>query len=208
MPALAPPRIRAAGPADMDAVARLTATAQVGNEIAHWLVGYDTERVRVYERYFDFVTPWFFEPDNAHGRREVHMTEDGTGAALWVHLDGKFGPDIADYDARLRAACGLAVPRFITLDEVMYTNHPDGQPHAYLAFLSVAPHTQGTGVGSALLKHMHQQLDATGTPAYLEATGPRCSRLYHQHGYVIKRLLPLAPGGPYMRAMWRDPQPR
>ena len=208
MPALAPARIRPAGSADLDTVATLVATAQAGNEIASWLVPDPAERHGVYQRYFDLITPWFFEPDSEHGRREVHLTEDNTGVALWVHLDGRFDPDIADYDERLHAACGAATPRFIHLDDVMFTGHPTGRPHAYLAFLSVAPSAQGTGVGSALLAHMHQQLDAAGIPAYLEATGPRCARLYQRHGYILKGHLSLATNGPSMRAMWRDPRPR
>jgi GNAT superfamily N-acetyltransferase len=70
----------------------------------------------------------------------------------------------------------------------------------------VTPERQGTGLGSALLDHYHRELDATGQPAYLEATNPRNRDLYPRHGYTTSGPFELPEGGPPMWGMWRDPR--
>ncbi|WP_372454037.1 GNAT family N-acetyltransferase [Actinoplanes hulinensis] len=64
-----------------------------------------------------------------------------------------------------------------------------------MAFLAVHPDQQRRGTGSTLLRHRHEGLDATGTAAYLEATGPRNRRLYARHGYCPRPAF-RPPGGP------------
>ena len=60
-------------------------------------------------------------------------------------------------------------------------------------------------MGSALLAHHHTALDATGTPAYLEATGSRNARLYARHGYRPRRSYRITGDGPTLHPMWLRP---
>lgn len=189
--------IRSATSADIPAVADVLAVALRETEIAHWLVPDRTARHRVYDNYFQLVTPWFV----MHGT--AYLVNDGA-AALWVTCSGRFDPAITDYDARLAEACGAATPRFVKLDEAMYSRHPNVR-HEYLAFLGVAPPEQGHGIGTALLTHHHALLDLVASPAYLEATGLRNAGLYERNGYHHRGAYPIAPGSPPLHPMWRIP---
>jgi ribosomal protein S18 acetylase RimI-like enzyme len=184
------PALRRAGAGDAPAVAAVLAAALDDTDIAHWLVPEHAERVEVYRRYFDLVTPWFVE----HGT--VYLAADGSAAAAWVRLDGKFEPDIEDYDRRLERACGAATERFVRLDVDMLAGHPDGMTHDYLTFLGVAPAAQNRGLGSRLLREHHRVTDADGLPAYLEATGRRNAALYARHGYADTNEVPIGDGPP------------
>lgn len=47
------------------------------------------------------------------------------------------------------------------------------------------PAVQGSGPGTALLRHTLNRCDATGMAAYLEATSPRNRDLYRRHGFEV-----------------------
>ncbi|WP_432834062.1 GNAT family N-acetyltransferase [Dactylosporangium sp. CA-092794] len=191
------PAIRRAGPDDLPAVIAVLAAALDDTEIARWLVPDPAARPEVYRRYFALVTPWFFE----HGT--PYVTADGSAAALWVRLSGKFAPNIADYERGLTRACGPATPRFLRLDVAMDTAHPDWITHDYLAFLGVHPDRQGRGIGSRLLSEHHRVSDRDRVPAYLEATGPRNAALYARHDYGYRTPFPVGEG-PSLYPMLRD----
>jgi GNAT superfamily N-acetyltransferase len=196
--AVTEPAIRRAGPDDLPTVIGVLAGALNDTDIAHWLVPDREQRVQVYLRYFALLTPWFVE----HGT--AYITDDGSAAALWARLDGKFEPDIADYDRDLARACGPATGRFVQLDLDMHTAHPD-VPHDYLAFLGVAPARQGQGIGSRLLRAHHRLSDRDRLPAYLEATGRRNAALYGRHGYRPDEPFHIGDGPP-LYPMRRWPQ--
>ncbi|WP_244940457.1 GNAT family N-acetyltransferase [Asanoa ferruginea] len=111
--------------------------------------------------------------------------------------------DDPDHDARLAEAAGDYFDRFLLKLKVTAERHPT-EPHHHLAFLGVQPSRQGTGLGTALLDAYHRVLDASGTPAFLEATNERNSRLYVRHGYRAAEPVYLPHGGPPMWPMWRD----
>jgi GNAT superfamily N-acetyltransferase len=193
------PAVRLANPADLPAVIAVLAAALDDTDIARWLVPDQAERTVVYLRYFALVAPWFFD----HG--SVYVTHDRSGTALWARMDGKFEPDIADYERELARACGPALGRFVQLDLDMHTAHPGRMRHDYLAFLAVAPQRQGQGIGSRLLHAHHRLSDQDRLPAYLEATGRRNAALYTRHGYV--ECGPFHVGdGPPLYPMLRHPQ--
>jgi len=100
--------------------------------------------------------------------------------------------------------------RFLSFDRTLDTHHPVGAPHHHLAILAVHSTVQGCGIGGALLDAYHHELDRTGQPAYLEASGERSRDLYLRHGYVLRRdaLFYLADCGPPFWPMWREPQIR
>jgi ribosomal protein S18 acetylase RimI-like enzyme len=137
---------------------------------------------------------------------EVHTTANGDGVALWLHVD----PDTAQppsigADYVLRDALEDNHPRFMVLDELMRRTHPTMSRHAYLPFLGVRPGRQGHGIGRALLDHKLAELDATVTPAYLEASAPRSENLYRRAGFARLAAPINLPYGPTMQPMLRTP---
>lgn len=51
--------------------------------------------------------------------------------------------------------------------------------------IGVDPRAQGTGLGSALLRHALEQCDAQHLPAYLESSNPKNNPLYERHGFEV-----------------------
>ncbi|HEY1486534.1 MAG TPA: GNAT family N-acetyltransferase [Micromonosporaceae bacterium] len=139
----------------------------------------------------------------AYGDVEV-VEADGDPVAVAVWLGPDEMPDIEDYDARLAEICGPLIGRFVELDELMHATHP-ADPHAYLAFLAVRADRQRRGLGSELLKSYHRGLDASGTPAYLEASSPRSRALYARHGFVDYAPPYGLDGEEQFWPMWREP---
>jgi len=114
-------------------------------------------------------------PDEEHGDAEENNASDGSGLRR----------DLVDSNA----------DRWTLLDQVMTTAHPH-QPHEYLMLAGVHPAYQGQGWGTRLLNNHHAALDATGTPAYLEATSRESRALYTRLGYHDHgNPLPLAQAG-------------
>nr|WP_133877163.1 GNAT family N-acetyltransferase [Actinoplanes brasiliensis] len=192
------PAIRTPTPADQQTVSELLAEAFLHGDLADWLIPHLDTRARIYPHYFALHV----EHALTHG--QVEMNEDATAVAIWYAIDGEPLPELPDYSQRLADLTGRFQPRFAALDQAMHDHHPYDPPHLYLAFLAVHPDLQRRGVGSALLRHRHDQLDETGAAAYLEATGLRNRRLYTRHGYRPQPVLRL-PAGPPLYPMRRVP---
>jgi hypothetical protein len=195
------PQIRTASITDAATVAYVIATAFRPLDVCQWLIPDPHDRANRLPDYFRIMV------DHAFQQGTVHVTADLNAVSVW--LSWPF-PDPADYDTRLRAACGLWTPRFNILDQAMHQAHPqDRGPHDYLAFLAVMPYSQGQGLGRALLEHHHAELDRGGRPAYLEASNIRSRKLYDATGYHdCAPPLCLPYQGEPMFPMWRDPAPR
>ncbi|MEV4709607.1 GNAT family N-acetyltransferase [Actinoplanes sp. NPDC049316] len=197
------PVIRRADDSDYQMLTMLLVAAFFHGDLAGHLIPDTADRASAYFPYFEIIA------DHALGAGHVEMiAEPGAAmpaaAAIWYPVDADgFSFTLPDYDERLAAAVGPALPRFIALDQAMHDRHPAGREHDYLAFLAVQPGLQGKGLGSRLLEHHHQLLDAVGRPAYLEATGERNRRLYQRCGYSPLEPFPIADGGPLLHPMWR-----
>jgi predicted N-acetyltransferase YhbS len=87
---------------------------------------------------------------------------------------------------------------------VLFDQRHPVDPHWHLAFIAVHPDRQNNGLGSALLKHLHNEMDATGVAQYLEAGDENSARLYSHHGYrnMNPFVVRLPDGTPLFR-MWR-----
>ena len=194
-------RIRNAEPADSSAVAELLAEAFLHGDLAAWLIPHLGTRDRIYRPYFALHT------EHALTYGHVDLAGDGHAVAIWYDLNEEPLPELPGYDQRLADITGPHVDRFRALDHAMSRHHPHRRPHHYLAFLAVHPDRQRHGHGSALLAHHHAQLDATGVPAYLEATGTRNRRLYVRHGYRPRPAYRITGDGPRLYPMWRPPMP-
>ncbi|TDC98808.1 GNAT family N-acetyltransferase [Nonomuraea deserti] len=64
---------------------------------------------------------------------------------------------------------------------------------------------QGTGLGSAMLRHRLGRADADGLPAYLEASSPRSRALYERHGFEELGEPVRVADSPLLWPMWRRP---
>jgi GNAT superfamily N-acetyltransferase len=187
--------IRRATTADLDTVTGILAAAFQDGDLADWLIPDPGQRRGVYPPYFAMLT------DHAITHGHVDLL-DQDACALWYDLGTAPAPPIDDYDQRLAAITGPALPRFQALDQAMRAHHRD-EPHAYLAFLAVVPGRQSRGHGSALLRHRPAR------PTYLEATGPRNRALYARHGYRPLDPYRITADGPCLYPMLRpeDPAP-
>jgi GNAT superfamily N-acetyltransferase len=198
---MTPPRpaVERADRTDVDLLSHLIADAFLDLAPSRWLIGDPVVRRQVFPGYFRL----YVEQAVADG--VVYTTADRAAVALW-HPAG--APEPENYDERLAAVTGSALPRFQVFDAVLDRHHPADSGHEHLAILAVRPERQGRGTGTALLLARHTVLDRAGTPAYLEASSPRVRGLYQRHGYIP---LPGAPfrlpdGGPPMWPMWREPR--
>jgi ribosomal protein S18 acetylase RimI-like enzyme len=142
----------------------------------------------------------------SYGRIDVIDNPSGeglVGAAVW--FDNTSEPVVPEaYDERLKDLSGEYHERFVALDTLLDKHHPH-DPHWHLAFLAVHPDHQDHGLGSKLMAHTHEELDKTGTAAYLEATNENNARLYHRRGYVdLDPADILLPDGTAFYRMWRS----
>ncbi len=200
MTRLLPPVVPAT-PADVTIAAGIIAEAFHHLEAAAWLVEDCLERYQTMRGQFRILV------EHALDHGEVHLLADQSAVAVWMHHGQAPVPEPDDYDRRLAAACGRHTERFRILDRLLHEHHPVEPAHHHLAFLAVLPPWQATGRGSALLAHHHQHLNATGTPAYLEASSPRSRDLYTRFGYRAAGQAFRLPDGPAFWPMWRQPHP-
>jgi ribosomal protein S18 acetylase RimI-like enzyme len=195
------PTIRSAREDELAAVGHLISLSffHLGADV--YLVPPLEDRLPVMADFFTLYTEHAFK----FGRVDVIDSPSGDGlvaAAVWFDNTVEM-PAPERYEERLRDLAGEYIDRFSALDELFDKHHPH-DPHWHLAFLAVHPDHQEHGLGSLLMRHTHRELDASGTPAYLEATNQNNVRLYRRHGYAdmdpFEMLLP--DGTPFFR-MWR-----
>jgi ribosomal protein S18 acetylase RimI-like enzyme len=138
---------------------------------------------------------------------EVWMADDASVAAAWLPPDtpaspGGFVEQIKLVPMFVRL-CGFPrLSRGNAMGAAMEKNHPH-ERHYYLAFIAVAPRLQGMGLGGAMLDANLKRIDATHTPAYLENSNPKNTRLYERSGFVTRKSIS-PPGAPPLLAMWRE----
>jgi GNAT superfamily N-acetyltransferase len=101
------------------------------------------------------------------------------------------------------ALFGVHLVRAARLLPAVERHHLRG-PHYYFAHIGVAPHAQGKGLGSALMRPTLDRCDREALPAYLEASSERSAALYERFGFRLTRELRVA-GSPPLRLMLRRP---
>ncbi|MDQ1295609.1 MAG: hypothetical protein QG608_3494 [Actinomycetota bacterium] len=111
---------------------------------------------------------------------------------------------------RTRSATGHPIgrraARFASYQLARAQAHPQDTPHLHLAWLTVHPVHRNRGLGSALLRHRHEELDSQLLPSYLEAPGPRSRRFALSMGYgdCAEPMVPAHSREP-VHPMWRFP---
>lgn len=97
-------------------------------------------------------------------------------------------------------ALGDFIVRGRALDGAAKEAHPK-EPHWYLAGVGVAPHAQGSGVGTRLIREGLQHLD--GKPAYLECEEALVG-YYETFGFRPLHRIDPGDGVPVQIGMWFD----
>ncbi len=139
--------------------------------------------------------------------RQVWITEDGSGAAVWAP-PGRWRVPLS---RTLRQALPMARVFGSRLPLAAWTllrierHHPRLPGHWYLQYLGVEPRLQGSGRGAALLAAVLELCDRDGIPAHLESSTERSRALYERNGFVMTGSFEMPAGGPPLREMWRDP---
>jgi GNAT superfamily N-acetyltransferase len=140
--------------------------------------------------------------------REVWVSEDGGGAAIWA-APGRWrvplGVTLGEAGGMLRVF-GRRLPLALRASLRLESEHPKDPEHWYLDFLGVEPRRQGRGLGSLLLRPLLERCDREGIPAYLGASTDRNRMLYERHGFAMTEAFDMpGRGGPPIRKMWREP---
>jgi ribosomal protein S18 acetylase RimI-like enzyme len=195
--------IRKAAAADGPALTEVLSAAFDADPVMNWFIRQDARRDAAFRRFFELALRRLTLP---HG--EVYTTADLQAAACWTP-PGHWGASLAAQFLLLAEYVRICGPgRFLKVTRAfapIQVRHPH-RPHFYLFFLGVMPASQGLGLGSALLRSMLDRCDAQGIPAYLENSNQRNLPLYRRHGFEVTERFQLAPDGPPLWLMWREPR--
>jgi ribosomal protein S18 acetylase RimI-like enzyme len=137
----------------------------------------------------------------AHGG--TYIVAGGRGAAMWLP------PGVAPDEERMgslmeRYVKGQTLADLQGVFEQMARYHPEG-PHWFLPLIGVDPAHQGSGLGSALMRHALTRCDADRAIAYLESSNPRNIPLYERHGFEALGVIQVG-GSPQVVPMLRRPR--
>ena len=139
--------------------------------------------------------------------RELWVTEDGGGAAIWA-APGRWRVPLGltlRTGRRMLGVFGRRLPLALRANLQLEREHPKRE-HWYLDFLGVEPRRQGRGHGAALLAPVLERCDREGTPACLGASTERNRVFYERHGFELTKVFTMpGRGGPPIRKMWREP---
>jgi ribosomal protein S18 acetylase RimI-like enzyme len=194
-------RVRRATPADTDTIAEILTRGFFNDPVMEWIVPDPADRGRYAYNFF-----------KAFGGAAIpanltFVDSNGGSAAIWLPVDpANPEPEDPELGAQIAEVVGPYIERFAEVDQIMQSLHPDHTAHAYLHFVSTVPERQGQGLGRAVIEAYLKELDAAGTPAYLEATTIQSARLYRRLGFEHLSFTIDLPDGPSMYPMWREPR--
>ncbi|MHB8463228.1 MAG: GNAT family N-acetyltransferase [Acidimicrobiales bacterium] len=193
--------VRTATSDDGDEVGRILADGFHDDPVMSWVFqGDDEVRAAKLEACFGYISVESTIPLGAT------FVVDG-GCACWTPSPGTdewSREKSGRFMETLRRVCDDAdFERLGIMGAAMMDAHPS-EPHWYLGSIAAVRTRQGTGIGTALLRHSLALVDAAGAPAYLESSNPRNVSLYERHGFEVTGRIDLA-GGPPLIPMWRGP---
>jgi GNAT superfamily N-acetyltransferase len=195
-----PPRIVPATPAEIPALARVLARAFICDPMVTWPLVTDDDLEARITGLFELLDTLFA----AQGW--MHRTDDGLGVMALVPPDGAAaarGIDAAvgERMAALTPDGGARYTRFWAWIEAV---HPPA-PHWLLDHLAVDPPSQGSGLGSALLRLAIDWSEADGQPVFLETGIAANVTLYERFGFRVMHAAHAPEAGPHIWFMRRDP---
>jgi GNAT superfamily N-acetyltransferase len=196
------PAVRPATEADHEAAAEALALAFADDPCWAHLLPVDRTRPEQLLAYFsteiESLTPEY---------RQVWVTEDGGGAAVWAppgRWQVPFGLTMREA-RQLTGVFRSRTPLGLWTAMRLERHHPKTPEHWYLHYLGVEPRRQGKGLGGALLAPVLERCDREGVPAYLESSTERNRVLYERNGFDLTGVFKMPVKGPPVREMWRDP---
>jgi GNAT superfamily N-acetyltransferase len=190
------PELRTATPAEIDQCVATIVLAFSGDPAARWAFADPQAYFAIFPRFVRAFGGKAFEHGSAH-----HIA--GCAAALW--LPPGIEPDEEAMVALIESATAKSEREaMFGVFEQMAAFHPK-EPHWYLPLIGTDPAKQGSGLGSALLRHALAICDQQKMPAYLEASSPRNVPLYQRHGFEVVGVIQ-AGSGPPITPMLRRPR--
>lgn len=198
-----PDTMRAAGPADWQQLANITAEAFANDPVNRWIFG----NPKAIHSAFKVLARTVYAP---HGI--CHLAGDG-GATMWMDYRDGPGADLGFW-SMLRLVAGQmrhghkgAVKRAMAAGEIMNQHHPK-EPHLYLFTIAARASARGKGLGKALLKPVLEMCDREGMACYLENSNPVNHGFYTAQGFERREIFACgdAADAPPLEAMWRAPR--
>ena len=174
------PKIRGVVPTEeIERAVSVQVSAFIADPVMRWLWPDPDEYLCHYRTFTRAFGGRAFEHDTAH------VSDGFLGGSMWLP------PGVAVDGDAVEACFSETVPeprrsQMFEILEQMDEVHPE-EPHWYLAIIGVDPAKQGQGVGSALMRHALEGVDAAGLPAYLESSNPANISLYRRHGFEVIR---------------------
>jgi ribosomal protein S18 acetylase RimI-like enzyme len=202
-PEAAPPVIRRATAADVDAMAAQLATTFYDDPVTSHIFRNDARREKALRAFFRTQMHADYLPFGG-----CYTTEGYTGAAIWGPAGKPLQTGLAGILTMAPvlpyvASTLVTTLRFLNMVE---SKHPH-EPHWYLATLGTAVDQQGKGIGSAMLGPVLEHCDTEGLPCYLESSKERNVPFYERHGFTVREELRVPGNGPSIWTMWREPRP-
>lgn len=196
-------QVRKATQSDVAAVGEIIGDAFRDDPVMSWLVPNALIRHAAVPHYFRTVAQHQYL-----SHREVYLTQDVSGAALWLPPGASAEalpliPSLGLAWRLFRASGAGGMRRAKTLLAALRANHP-ASPHYYLHAVGVRHDQQGRGIGSALIQHITERCDRENCIAYLENTNERNMPLYERHGFRVLREWQASGGGPSVWFMMRE----
>lgn len=190
------PDVSTATKAEMDQCVATVVLAFSSDPAARWAFADPKIYFEIFPRFVRAFGGKAFDHGSAH-------YIEGCAAALWLP------PGVEPDEETMVALVESAVPEgdreaMFGLFEQMGAFHPK-EPHWYLPLIGTDPAKQGSGHGSALLRHALAICDRDKLPAYLEASSPRNVPLYRRHGFEALGTIQ-AGDSPVITPMLRKPR--
>jgi GNAT superfamily N-acetyltransferase len=192
------PPTRAAGTADLDAVAACLASAFFEDPLwGHWTFPDAERRTAPLARMLGF---W---ASAALTHSWVRMTDGAEAVAVWIP-PGQPEMTAADEQRFATLIDELLGPRAPDVHDVleMFDEHHPDEPSYYLSLWGVHRDHAGRGLGTALIEDNLAEIDREGAAAYLESTNPANLPRYEALGFERRGAFGPA-DGPLVTTMWR-----
>lgn len=138
-----------------------------------------------------------------------HVSEDGTGGALWlppgIPKDIPIWNNIDIIASMLRHGGLTSLKNGLDIDAVLLKHKP-AAPHYYLFAIGTLPENQGQGIGSRMIEAGLKIADDANMPAYLESSKYSNVPFYQRYGFEVTEKVSAAPDMPPLWLMWRPAQ--
>lgn len=119
--------------------------------------------------------------------RCVHLDDWSIGAAAWLLPSDEKRRQQASLRKLEFIASSLGSSGGQNYQAIVNWMCEQSAPHVtkawYLSIIGIAPHTQGKGLGTQLLRPTLAEADAAGADCYLETFNPRGMRFYERLGF-------------------------